>query len=441
MELTTTIYAAAGFFMMILLMVLLITGKTTPVVAFTGLPIVFGLLLGFSLAEIGEYITAGVSGVLSVATMFVFAIIFFSIMSDVGVFDVIVGKLIRMAGNSVVLVCVVTVFVTIVGHLDGSGATTYLIAIPPLLLVYRKLKMRPIVLMCLVSLTAGVMNMVPWGGPCGRLAAALGVDATEIWMACLPAEIFGVALIVLIALYYAKQEKARGASSTVGALSGQDEQSHLTPEQKALLRPRLFWFNLALILAVIVVMMFTDLPPFVAFMGATALAMTVNFPNIKLQNERMKAYAPSCMMMASVILASGAFVGIISKSPIMDAMIQEVMAVMPMSLAPHLHIFFAVLNNPLSVLGLDHTASVYNIMPIIAEVVSAYGVTAKQVAVAYLVTFCAPVFVMPTTAAMYLGLGLTNVELKDHIRMTYKWTLLLSLAMLAFTVVTGAVQF
>ena len=106
--------------------------------------------------------------------------------------------------------------------------------------------MRPLVLMCLVSITAGVMNCLPWGGPCGRLAAGFNISATDILVAELPGMIIGLICCFLIALYYARQEKKRGAGLEAGADSADlFSEADKTEEEKALLRPQLFWFNVA----------------------------------------------------------------------------------------------------------------------------------------------------------------------------------------------------
>ena len=167
---SVTTYAILGFAMMLILTAVLVSGKFTPSIPMIVIPIIFAVIMHPTFADLSDWVTSGLKGQVSNAAMFTFAIIFFGVMMDAGVFDKIVGKM-MLGAKTVTAVCVLTVLATIVGHSDGSGATTFLIVIPPFLMIYKRLKMRPIVLMCLVSITAGVMNCLPWGGPCGRLAA------------------------------------------------------------------------------------------------------------------------------------------------------------------------------------------------------------------------------------------------------------------------------
>ena len=201
---SVTGYAILGFAMMLILTVVLVSGKFTPSIPMIGIPMIFALIMRPGIKDLSDWVTTGLKGQVSNAAMFTFAIIFFGVMMDAGVFDRIVSKM-MLGAKTVTAVCILTVLATIVGHSDGSGATTYLIVIPPFLMIYKKLNMRPLVLMCLVSLTAGVMNCLPWGGPCGRLAAGFEVSATDILFTQLPGLIIGLVCCILIALYYAKQ--------------------------------------------------------------------------------------------------------------------------------------------------------------------------------------------------------------------------------------------
>jgi CitMHS family citrate-Mg2+:H+ or citrate-Ca2+:H+ symporter len=52
----------------------------------------------------------------------------------------------------------------------------------------------------------------------------------------------------------------------------------------------------------------------------------------------------------------------------------------------------------------------------------------------------APVHALsPLTASTYLLIGLSKIELGDHQQFSLKWTLIVSLLMLALLMVTGAV--
>ena len=427
----------AGFALMIMIVALLLWGKSTPAVVFILLPILVGAAVGFTPTEMSEYIAAGVSGVATTAILFIFAVLFFGVMNDAGVFDRIVGKVLKLVGNNITLLMFATVLIAFIGHLDGSGATTLLIAIPPLLPIYQKMNVRPINLLCITTLTMGVMNIVPWGGPCGRTAAALEVGTADIWKYCIPAQIFGLILILCLCVFLSHTEKKRGAGvrlSDATMNAGTEEEK----EVNELHRPKLFWFNIVLILAVVLMLTMTKVATHITFMIALAIGLMVNYPSQKMQTERIKAQATDALTMAFTALASGVLIGIMGKSPMLDAMTEIVLSAMPESMAPHLHVLFAAVNSPLSMF-IHGDALTYGILPIVNQIVSAYGIPAAAVGAAFLITFGPAIYIMPMTAATYMGLGLTNVELKDHIAFSYKWAFVLASAMLAFVVLTGII--
>lgn len=437
---SVTMYAVLGFAMMLILTAVLVSGKFTPSIPMIVIPIIFAVIMRPSFSDLSDWVTTGLKGQVSNAAMFTFAIIFFGVMMDAGVFDRLVGKM-MLGARTVTAVCILTVLATIVGHSDGSGATTYLIVIPPFLMIYKKLNMRPLVLMCLVSLTAGVMNCLPWGGPCGRLAAGFGVSATDILVAELPGLIIGLVCCFLIALYYAVQEKKRGAGLPEGVKpSDLFSEADKTEEEKALLRPRLFGFNVALIVLVIIAMFASGLPTFLCFMVAASVGLIVNYPGAKMQAERLKSYAPTVLTMVSVLFASGVFTGVLNNSPMKDAMVEVVSNILSGGTAAHINTIMGFLWGPLSALGLNHEACAYTIVPMLQSIAADY-ITPLQAAAGYLMTFVPQVFVNPGTAAMYIGLGLAGIEFKDHWKFTFKWAMMICTVCFAGSLLIGAIPF
>ena len=140
---------AVGFLMLLIIVVLLLTGKVSLPPIFVVVPVVACLICGFGLAQINDFIGTGLKSVLNTVALFTFAVLYFSILNDVGMFDVIVSKLMRYLGNKVEVVMWITCLVATISHLDGSGATTMLVTIPMMLPIYKKMKIRPQALLLL----------------------------------------------------------------------------------------------------------------------------------------------------------------------------------------------------------------------------------------------------------------------------------------------------
>ena len=198
-----------GFFTVLTVVLFLLSGRMIPLVALIMIPLLGAGLAGFELQEISTFVNQGLSKVMPVAVMFIFAILYFGVMQDVGLFDPLINKIIKISSGHFIAITIGTVLISVIAHLDGSGASTFLITIPALLPIYHRLNMNPYLLMLLVSASASVMNMVPWGGPLGRVAAVLGKDSTQLWYPLIPLQLIAIVLLIGLAIILGIREKRR----------------------------------------------------------------------------------------------------------------------------------------------------------------------------------------------------------------------------------------
>lgn len=426
-----------GFGMMILIIILLLKSKVVPAVVFAVVPIVAALIAGFTLKEVGDFAAKGVASTVKVASLFIFSISYFGVMSDAGMFDSIVKKLAKFAERSVLAVTLITISVAIISHLDGAGATTFLITIPAMLPIYKKMKMRPVTLLLLTSLSLGVVNLVPWGGPTLRAATAIEVDAGLIWRSLIPVQIVGIVTCYAVAVIMARIEVKKGACVPAQILEG--DIHSLDDDKASLRRPKLLWFNIILTVVLLISLFNSILPLNITFMIALALALPVNYPNLKEQQERIKQYAPSAMLMASTLLAAGVLLGILSNTKMIDAMAASVVKIIPSFFAPYLHIIVGAFGVPLGmVFGPD--PYYYGIMPVITNIVNQYGIADTSVAFSMLIGENVGIIVSPVIPTIYLGMGLAGVELKDNIRNNFLWCWGVSLIMLLSGIIFGIIK-
>ena len=140
--------------------------------------------------------------------MFVFAILYFGVMSDAGLLDPIVNGILRAVGTRPTRIVVGSALLALVVHLDGSGAVTFLVAVPALLPLYERLQMDRRVLACVVSMAAGV-NFLPWTGPVLRASAALQIPTTELFRPLIPVQAVGLVFVFAVAYGLGRREERR----------------------------------------------------------------------------------------------------------------------------------------------------------------------------------------------------------------------------------------
>ena len=441
-----TILALLGFATVIAVIVLLLRNVTVPALAFVGVSTITAAILvatgAFTLDEMADFIKEGVKGVHGTAILFIFSVLFFGVMTDAGMFDKIIGALMKKVGNNVIGVALMTCLIAIIGHLDGGGASTFLITIPAMLPVYKRLHMRRETLLLICVTSMGVMNLLPWGGPTMRAASVLGVEPNDLWGQIVPMQVVGLVLAVGTAIFWGIQEKKRIAKLGDAAVedAGKYDDSDSEEKNNELARPKNFLFNVILTLAVIIVLVMDIFPSYYVFMVGCALGILVNYRGKKLQNSIIKSHAASGLTMASTIMCAGVFLGVLSKSGIMEKMAIMMAGVIPASMGKFLPVIIGVLSVPLALL-FDTDSYFYGLLPVLISVGNQFGVNPAHIAIAMVVCRNCATFISPVAPATYLGIGLAGVEIKDHIKYCFGWQWGVSLICLVAGLILGVITF
>lgn len=431
--------AAIGFIMVLILVFCLIKKKMLPPVAFIVLPVIAGLLAGFSIIEVGEFAGKGISKMVSTVSLFVFSISFFSLMSEMGVFDGIVNVLTKKAGTNVTAIMLATAAIAIIGHLDGSGATTFIITITAMYPIFKKMNMDKRALLLIICLAIGVMNVMPWGGPTLRSATVLEMDASELWHPLIPVQLIMLVLTFVVAFLQAKVMSKKRAAGEVFEGSEADAQPegdtasavHNIPNWKR-------YFNYVLTIAVVVILVTDKLPSAFVFMLGLALGLVVNVPSLKEQSEKLKAYGVAAMSMVVTLFAAGVFTGIFGETGMLDAMAGAIVSVIPASLGGYAHLIIAALAVPL-IMCLGTDAFYFGLLPVVVGVCSKFGVAPEAVARVLIVAENVGVMISPMSAALYLGLGMVDLDIGEHIRYCLPWIWVCSLISIVLSVALGIV--
>ena len=479
-----------GFAMIVTFMVLIMTKKLTPVVALILVPTIFGLFAGAGLG-LGDMVMESVGKLAPTAALLMFAIIYFGIMIDVGLFDPLVRFILKVAGNDPAKIVVGTALLAGAVSLDGDGSTTFIVTTAALLPIYLRLGMSPVVLTCVAGLANGTLNIVPWGGPTVRAAAALKVDASDIFVPMIPSLIAGLVIVFLFAWMLGLAERKRlgrfdadgsplgtdgtlagttfgrardttdttGTGSSSGVAASSPAGSPATVDasgvavitqpiatamsdtmldaDRSTLRPKLIWFNLALTLAVMTLLVLDLVPLFYVFMIGSAIALLVNFPKMKSQASEIVAHAPSVVGVVSMVLAAGVLIGVLDGTGMVDAMANWLVEVIPASMGPFLAVITGLLSIPMTFF-MSNDAFYFGILPVLSQSAANFGIDPVEMARASITG--QPVHLQsPLVPAILLLVSLANVNLGDHHKKVLWRAAIVSVVMLVVGVLVGSI--
>ena len=422
-----------GLITVVILLAVIVSRVMSPLVALIVIPVTAALIAGFGF-DTAKFMVAGLQQTASVAAMFVFAILYFGIMTDAGLLEPIVDRILRGVGTNPTRIVVGSALLALLVHLDGSGAVTFLVTIPAMLPLYERLGMDRRILACVASMAAGV-NFLPWTGPTLRAATGLHVTTTDLFRPLIPVQAIGLGFVFAMAFVLGRRETRRLGLVRVDIAGAVPPV--VSEDQRALRRPRRFWVNALLTLVIVAVMISGAVDPAAMFMVGTALALMVNYPAAEMQRARLDAHAKAALTMGAILMAAGSFTGIMKGSGMLQAMASATVQAVSPSMATHIPFVLGLVSMPLSLL-FDPDSFYLGALPVIAEVANTFGVPSIQVGQAALLGQMTTGFpVSPLTPATFLVVGLTKIELGEHQRFTAPYLFAASVLMTMVCVLIG----
>ena len=433
--------------MIVLFIVLLSAKKLSVFASLTLVPLVFGLIAIavtnhgimdlFAWIEKGIYFSADPDtgkvswGVISPAMTILFSILYFDIMLGVGLFDPVAEFFIKKAKGDPLKVILSTVTVASVVAFNGDTTTTIIICISAFISLYRQMNLKLSYLAIVIVAPIGIWNMLPWGGPTIASATAQGVEINELFAAILPGLLAAQVVVILLAARLGFKERKRLNYTTAQGKGISDESIQemlkaVRDKDPELKRPKLFVFNLLLTLAALVLLIQGEIHGSIIFMLGSAIALVVNYRDVKLCSDRLEDLAPDVLPTAIITMGAGVFSGVLSGSGMANALANTIASLIPTSLSTHMAPVYAVIAAP-AICFLPQDAFYFGIASVLKDVMGQFGITPLQSAVASMVGQSFRL-VSPVIPALYMLCGETKmnfVDFQKEYTINFGWVVLI----------------
>ncbi|WP_312337065.1 CitMHS family transporter [Anaerospora hongkongensis] len=443
-----------GYLLILVFLLLVIKRKLSP---FTGLIVVSltagvlaCLLNGIPVEKILTWVREGLFytvdakgkvklGTMNTTIMILFAILYFSLMMNVGLFDPLCTYLIRKAKGDPFKIIMVTAFTASVVTLDGDGTTTILIITAAFVPLYKQMGMKLSNLAMLIILPTGLGNCLPWGGPLARAAAVLNIEVNDLFVAMLP--ILGASFLYVFFMAYliGKSERKRlGFIPGVNAVVSQEQIAEMVAvienNDKDLKRPDKFLLNLLLTGIMLVTLILGWVSGAFVFLIGTAIALAINY-NAKEQRERITANGGEAIAVTSIIIAAGCFLGILNGSGMAEAIAKHMASLIPESLGSHTAFIFAFLG-ALACYALPVDAYYFGILPVVAPLAYQFGISPSEIGMASFMGQALR-YASPTVPWLFLLMDRTEMSFGDYQKEFFKWSIPMFFIFIITAVLTG----
>jgi len=428
--------AFLGFSTIAVFLVLIMTKRLSVITALVLVPVAFGLLAGLPIKELGDMMLNGIKQVAPTGIMLIFAVLYFAVMLDAGLFDPVVTAIIRFAKGDPLKVIMGTAVLTMIVHLDGDGTATFMIVLSAFLPIYKELNINRLILPGIVALSVGPMHLVPWSGTSARAISTLSTDAVHLFNPNIPAILGGIVWVLFVAYVFGIKERRRLGTKDFH----HNHVENLTNEQKEFRRPKLIWFNAVLTILLITTLIKGWVPAPALFLLASMIALIVNYPKLGQQQKVLGAHGRNIFTVSSMIFAAGIFSGILTGSKMIEAMANSLVSLIPQDHANLLPLLTAITSMPASIL-FTPDAYYFGVVPILSQSAVQFGLDPLEIGRAALLGQMTVGFpISPLTASTFLLIGLAEVDLGEHQRFVFKWAFGTTLVMTLLALLTGSIH-
>lgn len=377
------------------------------------LPIICALCLGFPVNEISDFVINQTNKTMQASGyMCLFALMYFTMLSETGMFKILIEKSTGLAKGhmNLYLVMIMTSLIAAIGMLTATVVTAYMIVFPIMLPLYNKLKFDKKAAMIIAQTSIAAMCFVPWGVAVVNSSVFAGVDAIELSRNLMPVALCFIPVIILQWIYFGFLHKKQGGIMKIELTEKLGMSQEV--EGDSFERPKLFWINLILFLIVISVLAFTKVPAYMIFMMASFITILLNYPKPKeyqqLLNKSGKTFFNTFFMLVGISF----FMGVFQETGMVNALSTLLVDSFPEFLTRYIYIILAVLM--IVIIRFLPNKIYTSTYPVLISLGSKFGLSGVNVISPFVCNMTLATGSSPFTPATHVGTALLDIDTEEY---------------------------
>ncbi len=397
--------------MAILLIAIVVVTVTTDKIPFNFVllivPIIFALFLGHSLPSISKFVLDQFSTLMqSSGFMLLFAFLYFQMVSESGTFDTIVTWIADHLKINAVVLIVLTSVIGAFAILTGNFTPAYLITFPVLLPLYKRFNVNRGDAFIIGQTAMSAMCFIPWGIGMAYTASSAGLSAKALSQASMPFALCFIPVIIGQWFFFAwRHKKINGTFGEVNNQVNEGQQKELT----GLERPKLFWFNVVVLILTMAALIY-GIAPYLVFIVSTVITAMVDYP--KAYSKIFASVGPMYLNILVMLLAINMYQAVFNNTGMVGALSKSLLHYAPEGLLKYLSVIMLAL---CTIIIYFVPFQIFNALyPIFITLGLSFGVPAVATIAPFVCNLSLATAVTPTNSSTYVGAGLLEIDAEKY---------------------------
>ena len=402
--------------LVVVLFAALLWNKIPTPITMMVIPFVFALIAGYTLLETATAVANQFNSLMtSVGYMILFSLIYFQVVTDCGMFDTIIDKLLDIVGTkiNVPVILILTAVISLIVSLTTNITAAYLVTVPIVLTLFKRFQMDRMAAIIICGTSLVIFSFLPWSFGLAMASQMIGAEINDLSAAAMPWAMCFIPVLILEIVYFTLvHKKAHGTLALPHDAA--DEAEEQQRKENPFARPKLFWFNLILFIAVVLCLTLSGLPAWSIFAAAAFLGSIVNYP--KDSGKVWNKAATPILNILLMLLAVSAYIAVFSYAPeggtsLLNALSTWLVGSVPEFLLRYSGVIFVIL--AVIIVRLVPYQMYMAMFPMIASVGMAFDISAVAMIAPLAVVMGMGSAVSPMTATTYVSTAVAEVDIME----------------------------